>query len=142
MNLIGLVRGFFDFSKLERGHEAMEQYFQCMALTSHIFLHCSTEGLYTKSGAGRSSGLGEFWNVEFAKNPAAIAAACLSIFCSWVSETAGRLAILPNSVCSSDPIEEESSSEDILNTPSLGALTCFRPALRPGDGVGVARKGN
>ena len=68
-----------------------------------------------KVGGGSSSGLGEFWNIELAKYPALslLTPALLAglRFLDWEVNNMLRLSVL---------LENESSSSDMLKTPSLG----------------------
>jgi hypothetical protein len=74
-----------------------------------------------KAGGGNSSGLGEFWNTELAKNPAL----SLPPRVTLGPTDPCLLDMKPcNFFCSSEPSEVDaiSSSKDMLKTPSLGVL--------------------
>jgi len=74
-----------------------------------------------KAGGGNSSGLGEFWNTELAKNPVLSLATRVALG----PTDPCFLGIEPNNFfCSSEvsEVEDMSSSKDMLKTPSLGVL--------------------
>lgn len=72
-----------------------------------------------KAGGGNSSGLGEFWNTELAKNPALSLPVRVALGPTEPKRFGGK----PKSFLASSEASEVvdiSSSKDMLNTPSLG----------------------
>lgn len=88
-----------------------------------------------KAGGGSSSGLGEFWKTELAKNPDLSLLTRVELGPTDENRLGGR----PQN-CLSSSEASESSSKDMLKTPSLGV----RRWRDVGDGVAPAArlKGN
>jgi hypothetical protein len=86
-----------------------------------------------KAGMGRTSGLGEFWNLELAQKsllvPIGVEAA------EAMRRRGGKLSLDLSSLDGSDRERVQSSSMERLKTPSLGERACW--CLLSGVGVDV-----
>lgn len=102
-----------------------------MRITSTLLMNDNKKGAAQKAGGGSSSGLGEFWNTELAKNPALSLPARVALGPTEPNRFGGK----PKSFLSSSEASEVvdiSSSKDMWNTPSLGVRRWWR---RVRDGV-------
>lgn len=93
-----------------------------------------------KAGTGRTSGLGEFWNLELAQKslllPKGVEAA------EEMRRRGGKSDWALSSVEASERAEDElSSSMERLKTPSLGERTCCGLRSKVGEDVGLGWNG-
>jgi len=86
-----------------------------------------------KAGIGRTSGLGEFWNLELAQKSLLVP---IGVVAAERSRRRGEESDLFLSSAEASERDVLSSSMERLKTPSLGERACW--GMRPGVGVGVS----